>query len=195
MSWKSSEDPSNHVRKPIRPGYLCIPDLTRLQHTRNITKRLACHLDFSTVHLRDHLDHLDHPKHTDQSDQSDHFDWSKENKKIIVDPTLFTLSCCVSYRFLGYISKVLVWWLTIFGVIPMVFPLLANHLWYWCLVLVSRLFIWGAASGIGALSWDRPTHLCSPYQPNNLYNLVPQTHMYTWKYTYSNSLVLSLPTK
>ena len=85
----------------------------------------------------------------------------------------------ISNRFLGYISKVLVWWLTIFGVIPMVFPLLANHLWYWCLVLVSRLFIWGAASGIGALSWDRPTHLCSPYQPNNLYNLVPQTHMYT----------------
>ena len=112
---------------------------------------------------------------------TDHFDWSKENKKIIVDPTLFTLSCCVSYQFLGYISKVLLWWLTIFGVIPMVFPLLANHLWYWCLVLVSRLFIWGAASGIGALSWDRPTHLCSPYQPNNLYNLLP---IYTSKHTY-----------
>ena len=50
MPCKSSDDPSNHVRKPIHPGYLCIPDSTRLQHTRNITKRPACYLDFCTVH-------------------------------------------------------------------------------------------------------------------------------------------------
>ena len=74
MPCKSSEDPSNHVRKPIHSGYLCIPDPTRLQHTRNITKRPACHLDFYTVHLHDHPDHLDHPKHPDQSDQPDHSD-------------------------------------------------------------------------------------------------------------------------
>ena len=42
---------TQNIRKPIRPGYLSIPDHSTTDH---ISERPVCHLDFCTVHFLNH---------------------------------------------------------------------------------------------------------------------------------------------